>query len=350
MCSNGCRVMLKSYDGVRQQKAVEYRERVAAFRCARKSFAQKTGQEIFATLREVEKSTLAPLGARFSARIPPEPVAIPSVISEPPTVLRRRARRLSLCRILCDAGKRDRDPDRYGRMREIVSAILRSRSTGQETAGQTIDGWINVCDNARVLAGSGTPDESTAEGLAQQERLAVWVRLLEDEQVMENVIASYHVVPLLSEYSPRINAQQLKNALISRAECDRVERMIQDHGRLTPNSLYAAVAKVAGCRGGERAKVAARFLQDFFHYHRDLRRLETLNASMDAVNLVSNEKLRELSRLNGTLYEFRLPEEQQQAEEERVFRHVVLKADVRDSTRLTRTMIDEIKPRFLFQP
>ncbi|MGA8429848.1 MAG: hypothetical protein WB729_08510 [Candidatus Sulfotelmatobacter sp.] len=335
-----CRVMLKSYDGVRQQKAVEYRERVAAFQVRKKIILRKTGQEIFSTLREVEKSTLARTRRSFfgenSAGAGSDPY---------PLFLNRL--------LFCDDGRDDylcaeyyvmlgnwdRDPDRYGRMREIVSAFLRS-IYGQETGGQTIDGWMNVPENARVLAGSGTPDESTAEGLAQQERLAVWVRLLEDEQVMENVIASYHVVPLLSEYSPRINAQQLKNALISRAECDRVERMIQDHGRLTPNSLYAAVAKVAGCRGAERAKVAARFLQDFFHYHRDLRRLETLNAAMDAVNLVSNDKLRELSRLNGTLYEFRLPEEQQQAEEERVLRHVVLKADVRDSTRLTRTMMD----------
>jgi class 3 adenylate cyclase len=133
----------------------------------------------------------------------------------------------------------------------------------------------------------------------------------------------------------------LKNALISRPECDRVERMIQEHGKLSPNSLYAAVAKVAGCRGAERSKVAARFLQDFSHYHRDLRRLETLNASLDAVNLVSTEKLRELSRMNGTLYEFLLPEEQQLPQEDRVLRHVVLKADVRDSTRLTRTLMEK---------
>jgi hypothetical protein len=125
------------------------------------------------------------------------------------------------------------------------------------------------------------------KGSAQQERLAKWVRLLEDEQVMECVIASYHTVPLLSEYAPRINPQQLKNALISRPECDRVERMIQEHGKLSPNSLYAAVAKVAGCRGAERAKVAARFLQDFSQYHRDLRRLETLNAALDSVNVVA---------------------------------------------------------------
>jgi hypothetical protein len=57
--------------------------------------------------------------------------------------------------------------------------------------------------------------------------------------------------------------------------------------------------------------------------------------------VVSTEKLRELSRMNGTLYEFLLPEEQQPTTEDKVLRHVVLKADVRDSTRLTRTLMEK---------
>jgi hemoglobin-like flavoprotein len=236
-------------------------------------------------------------------------------------------------------GNWDRDPDRYPHLQDILWAFVRSLF-GEATTAETIDGWICAPENARALVGTGTPDDSTAEGVAQQNRLAKWVRLLEDEQVMECVIASYHTVPLLSQYAPRINPQQLKNALLSRPECDRVERMIQEHGKLSPNSLYAAVAKVAGCRGSERAKVAARFLQDFSQYHRDLRRLEVLNAALDSVNVVSTEKLRELSRMNGTLYEFLLPEEQK-PEEDRVLRHVVLKADVRDSTKLTRTLMEK---------
>ena len=226
-----------------------------------------------------------------------------------------------------------------GGMREVVSAFLRSLY-GEDVSAETIDGWMNEPENARALVGTATP-EGSDEGVAQQERLTAWVRLLEDERVMENVIASYHVVPLLSEYAPRMNPQQLKNALIDRTECDRVERMIQEYGKLSPNSLYAAVAKVASCRGAERAKVAARFLADFINYHRDLRRLEILNGALDSVNLVPNERLQELSRVNGTLYEFLLPEEQGEPDSDRVLRHVVLKADVRDSTRLTRTMMDK---------
>src|ERR1022692_1882268 len=339
-----CRVLLKGYEGMRQGKAVEYRERVAAFQVRKKIILRKTGQELFETLRAIEKETLARTRRSFFG----EPKA-----AEPGSAARSSyglfVNRLAFSEdgrddYLCAEhyvmlGNWDRDPDRYGRMREVSSGFLRSQY-GEEASAEKLDAWMNVPENARELVGTGTPEDSD-EGLAQQERLAEWVRLLEDERVMENVIASYHVVPLLSEYAPRINAQQLKNALIDRTECDRVERMIQEHGKLSPNSLYAAVAKVASCRGAERAKVAARFLGDFFHYHRDLRRLEILNAALDSVNLVGNERLQELSRVNGTLYEFLLPEEQGQTDAERVLRHVVLKADVRDSTRLTPTMTEK---------
>ena len=335
-----CRVLMKTYDNTRQQRAVEYRERLAAFQVRKKIILRKTGQDLFETLREVDKETLA----RTRRSLFGEETDDGSYFSYSLFLNRLAFSDDGRDDYLCAEhyvmlGNWDRDADRYGRMREVVSGFLRTLY-GEGTTGETIDAWMNVPENARALVGSGTPDESD-EGVMQQERLAGWVRLLEDEKVIENVIASYHVVPLLSEYAPRINPQQLKNALVDRAECDRVERMIQDHGKLSPKSLYTAVEKVAGCRGAERAKLAARFLHDFFLYHRDLRRLETLNAALDAVNLAANERVRELSRVNGTLYEFLLPEEALEPDAERVLRHVVMKADVRDSTRLTRTMMEK---------
>jgi class 3 adenylate cyclase len=340
-----CRVLLKGYEGVRQGKGVEYRERVGAFQVRKKIILRKAGQDLFETIREIEKETLARTRRSLFGEAKTGQHDTASLGSYGLFVNRLAFSDDGRDDYLCAEhyvmlGHWDRDPDRYPRLQDIVWGFARSLY-GEETAGETIDAWLCAPENAIALVGTGTPDDSTPEGLAQKERLAKWVRLLEDEQVMECVIASYHTVPLLSEYAPRINPQQLKNALISRAECDRVERMIQEHGKLSPSSLYAAVGKVAGCRGAERAKVGARFLQDFSQYHRDLRRLETLNAALDSVNLASTEKIRELSRMNGTLYEFLLPEEQPQLEEDRVLRHVVLKADVRDSTRLTRTLMEK---------
>src|SRR5205807_3874520 len=120
--------------------------------------------------------------------------------------------------------------------------------------------------------------------------------------------ASYEVVSLLGQYSPPINPQQLKNALISRTERKRVETLLEEQGKISPANLHAAVKRVENCKGGERAKIAGRFLSDFTRYHRDLRRMEALLSAMDNVNVIMTDKFRELSSINNTLYEFLLAE------------------------------------------
>ncbi len=112
-----------------------------------------------------------------------------------------------------------------------------------------------------------------------------------------------------------------------------------EQAKLSTDNLGLAIRRVASCRGGERAKVAARFLRDFLRYHRDLRCLEALNGALDTVNLITGDKLRELSAINRTLYEFLLGEEQKPAER-RIVHHVIIKADIRDSTQLTRTLFE----------
>jgi len=331
-----CRMMLKGYEGVRQQKAIEYRERVASFQVRKKVILRKVGQELFLLLRDMEKETIARTRrSRFGADNEGHQLLINYLLfSDDGRDDFLNAEHYVML------GNWERDPDRFVRMREIVCQFVRSLTLeAQNSEDSVLDGWLSAPENAHEIVGAGTPDESTPEGRSQKTRLSNFVRLLEDESVMEFVIASYEVVPLLSEYSSRINPQQLKNALVSRAECDRVERLIQEGGKLSPNSLYSAVAKVAGCRGADRARVAGRFLRDFFRYHRDMRRLEILNGTLDSINLIANEKLRELSAMNGTLYEFLLAEEQKPAED-KVRGHVIIKADIRDSSRLTRSLMD----------
>jgi len=322
----------------RQNVLQQYQERVTRLKVSRKMILRKTALDLFLTLREIEKESLA--------RTRRSLFGLNDVHEESYSLLLSRlafsddGRDDYLCaEHYVMLGNWERDPDRYTRMREIVTTFLRSLY-GEDTADDVLEGWLYHPENSHRLVGSGSPD-SSSESQGQQQRLNAWVRLLEDEAVMECIIASYHVVGLLGEYSPLVNPQQLKNALISREECNRVERLIQENGKMSPASLYSAVSKVAGCRGAERAKIAARFLFDFLRYHRDLRRQETLNAALDTVNLASAGSVQELSRLNGTLYEFLLPDESGRREEVRILRHVVLKADVRDSTRLTRTLTEK---------
>jgi hypothetical protein len=329
------RMMLKSYEGVRQQKALEYRERVAGFQVAKKIILRKAGMELFHTLREIEKETLARMrqsffGSRGDAEY--KLFLDPLLFTEDGRDTYLNADHYVML------GTFDRDVDCFSNVRRITCEFLQSLDLGSDSGDEAaLDGWLNAPENAQELVGTGNPDESTKAGRGQQARLDEWVERLEKEDLMEHVIASYEAVPLLAEYSPRIHAQQLKNALISKEERARVEKLIEDHGKLSAESLHAAQGRVSNCRGASRAKVAGRFLRDFLRYHRDLRRLEALNGALDSVNLIGNDKMRELSAMNGTLYDFLLPDEQKPSETT-VARHIILKADVRDSTRLTKSL------------
>ncbi len=341
-----CRMTLKSYEGIRQQKALEYRERVAGFQVAKKIILRKTGQELFRTLREIEKETIARMRRSLFGNSDDEQYKLflnPLIFTEDGCDNHLNAEHYVML------GNFDTDPDRFTNVRRIAWEFLESLNLGPEDDPQrAIDAWLNVPENAQELVGGGVPDDSTSEGRSQKMRLANWVDLLEREKLLEHIVASYEVVPLLAEYSPRINAQQLKNALISREERARVEKLVAEHGKVSSENLFAAVQRVSGCRGVERTKMAGRFLRDFMRYHRDLRRLAALTGALDSVNLIVNEKMRQLSAMNGTLYEFLLPEEQKPGQE-KVLRHVIIKADVRDSSRLTRSLLErEMNPASYF--
>src|SRR5258708_5607472 len=234
-------------------------------------------------------------------------------------------------------GNYEGDPDHFETMRGFAVAYVKSLGVVGEGEDIAVDALLSATENAQQIMAGCTPDESTAKGKAQRALLNAWADKVERESVMEHVIASYEAVPLLAQYSPPINPQQLKNALIARSERKGVATLLEEQGKVSGENLHQAVKKVESCRGAERAKIAGRFFADFIRYHRDLRRMEALIEAMDSVNVLSSEKFRELSAINNTLYEFLLPEEQKPAQD-KVIHHVILKADIRESTTLTRTL------------
>src|ERR1700686_2991884 len=129
-----CRVLLKGYEGMRQGQGVEYRERVASFQVRKKIILRKTGQDLFETLREIEKETLARTRRSFFGE-----GKVSGAKSEEPNGAALASYGLFVNRLVFSEdgrddyicaehyvmlGNWDRDPDRYGRMREVVSAFL----------------------------------------------------------------------------------------------------------------------------------------------------------------------------------------------------------------------------------
>ncbi len=315
---------------------MQLRESFARFQLNKRAVLRRCGQDLYETLREIEKETVGHMRR--------------SIFGE----AEGAAYELFLNRLIFSEdgrddfikaehyvmlGNYDKDPDRLPVLRDLVRGYFRSvLPTGNALADEEIDDLLNAPENGQELVAGGVPDEGSEKGSAQRALLSAWLATLEDAGIMDFVLAGYEVVPLLSEYA-LINPQQLKNALITRTERERVEGLLAVHGKISPANFQAAVKRISTMGKAERAKVAGRFLVDLLRYNRDMRRLEALNAGMDQVNLINSERLRQLSAVNSRLYEFLLPEEQKPVDL-RVISHVVLKADVRDSTLLTRTLVE----------
>ena len=339
-----CRMKSKSLEGVRQEKMMQTQELVSSFQVHKKIILRRAGQEMLRLLCEIEKETLARTRrSLLGDRLGDLPGGLPSDCYRlflNPLILTEDGRDDYLCaEHYYMFGNFDKDPDRFPSLRQFALNFLRELGYGEAVDDEHLEQALNVPENAAMLVGTGNGEDSTPEDRDEKDRLDIWTRLLQRQGVLPHVVASYEAVPLLAEYAPRVNPQQIKNALIFREEAERVEKIIAE-SRLHSDRLFAAVGRVASCRGSERSRFAARLLHDLFCYHRDLRGLEALSAGFDSINLVSDEKVRELSTLNGMLYEF-LPPEDQKPAEDRVVHHAILKADVRDSSRLTRSLMEK---------
>ena len=332
------RAKLKTYDGPLQQNAaatIELRERISNFQVHKKTILRKVGQELYRALLDIEKGTLS----RMRASLFGEAEESNYELLHNRLLFAENVRDdLLKAEFYVVLGNYERDPDRLGPVAQLARVFLGSIGAAAD-GDKALDGILTVPENAEELLGNGSPDFATAKGKAQQPLLDEWTALLEKEGVLNYAIAAYEVPGLMGEYCPPINPQQLKHALVSREERKRVCMFLEQHGKLSEDSLYESALRVAGCKGADRARIAARFLRDVMRYQRDMIRYETVMAALDGINIIASEKLRELSSINRSLYEFLLPSEQKPAEAQ-VINHVVMKADIRDSSVLTRTLFE----------
>ena len=331
-----CRMKTKSIESLRHTKMMQTQELVSSFQVRKKIILRRAGQEVFRLLREIEKETLARTRRSLLGELPLDCYRL----FLNPLIFTEDGRDDYLCaEQYYMFGNFDKDTDRFPHLRQFALNFLREVGYGEGLEDEQLEQALNVPENANALVGTGNGEDLTKEDRNREGRLDIWTRMLQREGVLAQVVASYEAVPLLSEYAPRVNPQQIKNALLFREEAERVEKIIAE-SRLHSDRLFAAIGRVASCRGSERNRFAARVLHDLFRYHRDLRGLEAVSAGFDSINVVSDPKVRELSALNGMLYEF-LPPEDQKPAEDRVVHHVILKADVRDSSRLTRSLMEK---------
>ncbi|PYT58131.1 MAG: hypothetical protein DMG35_18770 [Acidobacteria bacterium] len=198
--------------------------------------------------------------------------------------------------------------------------------------------YLNEPENAGRLFDPGFGPEAGASLRAQL--LTRLLDRLEQHEILYHVLASYEIRPIVSDYCPPVHLQQLRKALVSKDELKQVERVIKQvpAKKLSLKTIEELSRKIRRFSREELQAAVLRFAADFLRLHRDLRDAEHLTTCMERINLVITEKARELSRLNNRLYECVLPEEARPAQDT-VVSHVIIKADVRGSTRMTQDLL-----------
>jgi hypothetical protein len=198
--------------------------------------------------------------------------------------------------------------------------------------------FLDDPENAQRLFDPKAGTEESAPLRAQL--LTRLLERLEQHEILFPVLASYEVRPIAAEYCPPLHLQQLRRALVSKDELRQVERVIKQvpAKKLSLRTIEELSRKIQRYSRDEMKEFVLRFAGDFFHLHRDLRDADHLTAAMERINLVTTEKARELSRMNNRLYECVLQDEARPAQDA-VVSHVIIKADVRGSTRMTQDLL-----------
>jgi hypothetical protein len=198
--------------------------------------------------------------------------------------------------------------------------------------------YLNEPENAKKLFDPSGGDDSSRTARARL--LAQLTDVLEQRELIPHIVASYEIRPVAADFCPPVHLQQLRKALVSKEEFKRVEELLKQVSakRLSMKPLEELARRVRRYSTDDVKSAVLRFVSDFFRLRRDLRDAEHLSACMERVNLITAEKVRELSRLNNRLYECLLKEESR-PEHDQVVSHVIIKADVRGSTKMTQDLL-----------
>jgi hypothetical protein len=199
--------------------------------------------------------------------------------------------------------------------------------------------YLNEPENARLLLDVGSASDE-AERSNRALFLSQLTTKLEQRELIPHILASYEIRAIANEFCPPVHLQQLRKALVSKDEAARVEQLLKQvqAKRLTMKPIEEVTKKLRRYSREEIQAIVLKFAGDFLRLRRALRDAEHLNSCMERINLVTAEKVRELSRINNRLYECLLREEAR-PEQDQVVSHVIIKADVRGSTKMTQDLL-----------
>jgi hypothetical protein len=202
--------------------------------------------------------------------------------------------------------------------------------------------FLNHPDNAHRLFDAQWSGAEDSECASSRERLLDhWLDRLEQRELLPHVLASSELRTIHPHFCPPLHLQQLKKALVGREELRRVEEILKQFParQFSIAKIEEVSRRLRRTTREEARPLVMRFTEDYMRLRRDVRNAARVNTLFEQISLIENERTREISYANSSLYEFLLPDESRPLEE-RVISHVVIKGDVRNSTQITHDLLE----------
>ena len=365
---------------------IKIKEKLSQIQENKKSILLRIASELFRYLIEVQQESIAEMRESI---LGPETILPEDIFSNPIIHAENPFEDLFMMEKYVLIGHRFEDPDSYENLlllirkhlkKILLKILLTSPSAEKGSADKTkstrrprgiyakntedtqyddIDIWLKHVDNMDMMFNSfkswehykhlkkqksGQKELENLKNLAknQDKLLHYFYKKFKKTDLTQRITAFYEMKSVYLEYCPPLVPHQVLQYLIQpnkrkdiTRQLSRVKGFYGKSFSLAP--LKKKISDLRKITVREKKKYLIQFLNDFARYHRDLQNFLMLRKSMDSVNLVSEKKIIELSRENHILYEFLLPDEQK-PEEKPIINHVIVKADVRDSTRITLKM------------
>jgi hypothetical protein len=364
------------------KQTLALKEKVLAIRHKKSIIISKVSREIFQYLLEAQK----PLKERREANYGVQSLLRDDIFINPILHIDRQHDDYFMLEQYVLLGHRIDDPDRYETLLELLKELLgkikiseeedargKNRESGHnvvevsperklELEKQKIDGWIREVQTVDLLlnhfkTGADIEEKKKQRVMSREELQAL--ESLEKEQkkifnffydrfkqkkLITRIIASFEIKPIYLEYCPPLVPQQVLQYIVSgdarKSVNAYLKRLRVYYGKtVSLVTLKKTIMKMGRLKLRQRNEYFLEFLRGFFRYHRDLENFKLLKKALDRVNLVTDEKTIALSKTNNTLYEFLLPHEQIfELDTKPVTSHVIMKADVRGATIITKQL------------
>ena len=235
---------------------------------------------------------------------------------------------------------------------------LLERSLSEEEFKTYDVSWLDTPANINLLMRRSVAESgwfSRAEGVGNspwqnqecdklQEKLqSALFKQLERTGITRRAIAAYRTPRLYRQLNGQLPIRDIYLYLTEELPKKNISKRLAstpDKGVAVIKALDVVLNYIRRMPAAKHQEYAIRYLSDFLTFRRDLKLAYYSYQQMSRLRILQDSESIKLSRDNGSLYEFRLGKDPDD-ESQKIKAHVVLKADVRGSTEITRQLVEK---------